>query len=153
MRFLELRIPPPIVAFFFAGVAWAVARATPALALPLPLRTGVAIALALAGVGFVVAGVRAFRHAATTIHPLKPEKASAIVSSGVFGISRNPMYVGLVLVLVAWAVFLSSPAALVGPVGLALYLTRFQIVPEERALATKFGDAYADYTARVRRWI
>lgn len=153
MRFLELRIPPPIVALFFAGVAWAFARATPALALPLPLRAAVAIALALAGLGCVVAGVREFRRASTTIHPLKPENASAIVSSGIFGITRNPMYLGLVLVLVAWAAFLSSPAALVGAAGLALYLTRFQIVPEERVLATKFGDAYADYAARVRRWI
>ena len=153
MRFLELCVPPPIVALVFAAVAWAVAVATPALELPGALRVGLAVALTLAGVGFVAAGVRAFRRAETTIHPLKPEKASAIVSSGVFAITRNPMYLGLLLVLVGWAVFLSSPAALVGPAGLALYLTRFQILPEERALAAKFGDAYSAYAARVRRWI
>jgi protein-S-isoprenylcysteine O-methyltransferase Ste14 len=106
MRFLELRIPPPIVALAFAAVAWAVARATPALALPGVLRIGLAVALVLAGLAFVAAGVRTFRRAETTIHPLRPEKASAIVSSGVFAITRNPMYLGLVLVLVGWAVLL-----------------------------------------------
>ena len=63
------------------------------------------------------------------------------------------MYVALLLALVAWAVFLSSPVALAGPVGFIAYVNRFQIEPEERALSTLFGNMYAKYRSSVRRWL
>jgi protein-S-isoprenylcysteine O-methyltransferase Ste14 len=100
-----------------------------------------------------VAGVLAFRRARTTINPTQPQLTSSLVSSGIYTVTRNPMYVGLLLVLVAWAIVLSSAWALLGPVAYFFYIGRFQIAPEERALATLFGAEYAAYTSRVRRWL
>jgi protein-S-isoprenylcysteine O-methyltransferase Ste14 len=112
-----------------------------------------AATIALVGAAFTIAGIVSFRRAKTTVSPLKPESASSLVSSGVYTITRNPMYVGLLSLLVAWTVFLSSPLALVGPLAFFLYIGRFQIAPEERALSNLFGSEYANYRARVRRWL
>ena len=81
------------------------------------------------------------------------ENASALVTTGVYRVSRNPMYVALTSLLTALAVYLANGWAAVGPVLFALFITRFQIIPEERIMQAKFGDAYADYQRRVRRWL
>ena len=86
------------------------------------------------------------------MHPRAPERSSRLVTGGVYRFSRNPMYLALALFLLAWALWLGNGAALVWPALFAAYLTRFQIVPEERALAAKFGQEYAQYCRRVRRW-
>ena len=110
-------------------------------------------AIALSGGILAFAGTRSFKRAQTTINPLRPTNASSLVTSGVYRFTRNPMYLGLLLLLLGWSVYLSSVVALVGPVFLVLYLGRFQIAPEERALTAKFGKDYLDYTSRVRRWL
>jgi protein-S-isoprenylcysteine O-methyltransferase Ste14 len=132
---------------------WGASRLAPLIQVPSALRLAAAAAIALVGIGFSAAGVLAFRRARTTVNPTTPEKATALVSSGAYRITRNPMYVGLAWVLVAWAVFLSSGWALLGVVAFVLYIGRFQIAPEERALAQLFGSEYAAYRARVRRWL
>src|SRR6185436_8035975 len=116
-------------------------------------RVWAAIVIATAGGFFSIGGFVAFRRARTTVNPMKPESASSLVASGVYRITRNPMYVGLVLVLVAWATFLAAPLALLGPLAFVLYIGRFQIAPEEVALTKRFGTEYADYKAKVRRWL
>ena len=103
-------------------------------------------------VAFAIAGVIAFRRSRTTVNPLHPEQATALVTRGVYRLSRNPMYAGMLLLLLAWATRLSNTAALAGPLLFALYITRFQIIPEERALTALFGEKYAAYRAKVRRW-
>ena len=108
---------------------------------------------AAAGLTFDLLGILAFRASRTTINPLKPERASALVTGGVYRVTRNPMYVGMTLLLLAWACYLAAVLPFVGPVLLVLYLTRFQIQPEERVLQGIFGAAYASYAARVRRWL
>lgn len=153
MRSLELKIPPPVVALLIAIAMWAASRTGPAIELPLLVRAITAVAVAVIGGGISLAGDLAFKRAKTTINPMKPEKASSLVTSGIYRFTRNPMYLGLSLVVVAWAAFLSSLWALAGPVAFVLYIGRFQITPEERVLATKFGAAYSDYKARVRRWL
>jgi protein-S-isoprenylcysteine O-methyltransferase Ste14 len=114
---------------------------------------GVAVAIALAGGLCSIAGAVVFRRARTTVNPMKPESTSSLVRSGIYRVTRNPLYVGLILVLIAWAVFLSAPVSFLGPVAFLLYIGRFQIVPEERVLARLFGVEYAEYTRRVRRWL
>jgi protein-S-isoprenylcysteine O-methyltransferase Ste14 len=153
MRALELKIPPPVVALLIAIAMWAASRTGPVIELPLLVRAIAAIAIAVIGGGISLAGDLSFKRAKTTINPMKPEKASSLVTSGIYRFTRNPMYLGLSLVVVAWAAFLSSLWALAGPVAFVLYIGRFQITPEERVLATKFGTAYSDYKARVRRWL
>jgi protein-S-isoprenylcysteine O-methyltransferase Ste14 len=154
MSFLELRIPPPLAGIVIAGAMWIVASSLPPL-LPLPasVRLSAAVILTVAGVAIVLSGVISFRRAQTTVNPLKPGTSTALVSTGIYRITRNPMYLGMLAVLLAWAAYLSSVWALLGPVAFALYINRFQIVPEERALRSLFGTAFVEYTHKVRRWL
>jgi protein-S-isoprenylcysteine O-methyltransferase Ste14 len=153
MSYLELKVPPLVVVATAALLMWAVARATPRLTLPYPGRVLVAAALFVSGIAIMLAGVLAFRKASTTVDPRFPENASHIVSSGIYRFTRNPMYLGMLVVLIAWMAQLSNVATVVIPALFALYITRWQIVPEERALAEKFGGAYQAYCRSVRRWL
>ncbi len=153
MSSLELKVPPPALALLLALFMWLVSSFVAPLEVPFRWRVGATLALALVGLGFSVAGVAAFRRARTTINPTKPATASALVSGGVYRVTRNPMYLGLFLLLLALAVFLSNPVALVLVPVFVLYINRFQITPEERALSSLFGGEYAAYKERVRRWL
>ena len=154
MTSLELKIPPPVVAAVIASAMYVAASLLPPVhALPPGVRVFAALALAGVGFGFDMAGLLAFRKAKTTVNPLRPQRSSAVVTDGVYRVTRNPMYLGLVLILLGLAVFLASPWALMGPVAFGAFITRFQIRPEERVLAERFGAAYTEYCARVRRWL
>lgn len=150
---LELKVPPPAVFAVCAALLWLLARWAPMQLLPRPQAAVVAAVLLAAGAGVAAAGVLAFRRHHTTVNPHAPGRAARVVRSGIYRFSRNPMYLGLLLVLAAVAVtFPSAPGVLV----LALfvgYLDRFQIRPEERALLQKFGAEYAAYQRAVRRWL
>jgi len=106
----------------------------------------------MAGV-FGLAAIISFRLAKTTVDPSKPNNASVLVQSGIFRLSRNPMYVGLVCLLIGWAAWLGSVYSLPVVVMFMLYLSRFQILPEERALIETFGDEYLNYCLKVNRWL
>jgi len=153
MMSLELRIPPPIVALIVAGAMWVAGHFADRLEVPEPVRTFGAITLALIGGGMTFSGARAFRKVKTTINPLTPEKTSTFVRTGIYRVTRNPMYLGLLFVLTGWSVFLESSFALLGLPGFVLYIGRFQIAPEERMLEKLFGSAYSDYRHQVRRWL
>jgi protein-S-isoprenylcysteine O-methyltransferase Ste14 len=153
MRCLELKIPPPLVALLLALALYAALGPTAAAQAPGPVRWSLIGALVGLGAAFDLSAVWVFHRAKTTVNPLKPATASTLVSGGVYRITRNPMYVGMALLLSAWAVALASPWAVGGPLVFVLYLTRFQIRPEERVLLARFGPAYADYCRRVRRWL
>ena len=153
MGFLELRIPPPVVGLIVAGGMWTVAYLPPILQLPQLVRLLGAAVLGAIGVAVTIGGVMSFRRAKTTVNPLKPEMSAALVSTGVYSFTRNPMYLGMVLALLAWALYLSSIWSPLGPVLFAIYITRFQIVPEERVLDRLFGAPFAAYKKRVRRWL
>ena len=153
MRWLELKIPPPIVGLLIAALMVLIARHSPVLALPNALRQALALALLAIGALLDLSGALAFRRARTTVNPLQPGKTSAIVDTGVYRITRNPMYLGMATMLTGAAVYLAAPLALLGPLAFAAYITRFQIQPEERALLAKFGEPYRAYCQRVRRWL
>ncbi|GLZ88014.1 membrane protein [Metapseudomonas resinovorans] len=149
MNWLEHRVPPPLVAILFAGLMWLISPQAATAGWHL----GAAIAVLLMGAAVCLAGVLSFRHASTTVNPLRPETASALVSSGIYRHTRNPMYLGFAIALVAWAFYLASPTALLGVVGFVLYMNRFQIAPEERALVSLFRGEFLVYKAHVRRWL
>jgi protein-S-isoprenylcysteine O-methyltransferase Ste14 len=153
MDVLELKVPPPAVAALMAGAMWGISLIAPLLEVPALLRVATAIAVALTGVGVSLAGVIEFQRARTTVNPMKPEATSSLVCSGIYRVTRNPMYVGVFFVLVGWAVFLSSAWSLLGPLAFVLYINRFQIAPEERVLSAMFGTDYSAYKSRVRRWL
>jgi protein-S-isoprenylcysteine O-methyltransferase Ste14 len=150
---LEHRVPPPIVGLLVALAMWLLAKVPPAFAVTPWLRQGVALLLVAGGVTFDFLGLLAFVRQRTTVNPMRPENASALVTAGVYRVTRNPMYVGMALLLTAWAVDLASPWPFLGPVAFVLYMNRFQIASEERALQARFGAEWATYAARVRRWL
>ena len=153
MQWLELKIPPLIVWLAIAGAMLGVAYSAPRLSFTLAGSSAIALALVGLGGAMAIAGVIAFRDKRTTINPLTPGASSSVVSSGIYRVSRNPMYLGFLLALAGWAAYLSNAgAALLLPCFVA-YMTQYQIKPEERALLAKFGSEFAQYMSRVRRWL
>ncbi len=151
---MKLRISPPLLAFMMAVLAWGTAKLLPGVALEFPGRIFVSLVLAICGAISSGMGFMSLRRAGTTLNPMKPNQASVLVTTGIHGISRNPMYLGLLALLAGWSLYLSNAVALIlAPVGFVAYMDRFQIAPEERALKSLFGDAYASYARRVRRWL
>ena len=153
MAALELKIPPPVVALLVAGAMWGGSLALPASAPPTTFHVVAALALALVGGLIALSGVISFRRAKTTVSPMKPETTASLVTAGIYRFTRNPMYLGLLLVLIALMVYLSSVWLLVGPVAFVLYMNGFQVAPEEHVLSRMFGAAYTAYQSRVRRWL
>lgn len=149
---LELRLPPPLLALLLAAGMTGLSALAPALDWNGPGSRWIALVLAVLGLSIALAAVLAFVRKRTTISPLAPECSTALVTGGVYRYSRNPMYLGWLLMLVAWGVFLGNPLALLVLPLFVAYLQRFQIQPEERALAQKFGADYAAYRRSVRRW-
>jgi protein-S-isoprenylcysteine O-methyltransferase Ste14 len=150
---LALKLPPLAVGLMVAALMWLTSSAAPFLNFTIPARFVFSIGLALIGAAVCITGIVSFRRARTTVNPMKPDSASTLVISGIYRYTRNPMYVGFVLALFGWAVFLSNALAFALVPLFVFYMNRFQIGPEERALSNLFGDQYSAYRAAVRRWI
>jgi protein-S-isoprenylcysteine O-methyltransferase Ste14 len=153
MTTLDLKIPPPAVALLAGLAMWATSQAGPSLALPLTVRVAAFSVIALIGGVIAFLGRAELKRANTTANPFKPEDSSALVTTGIYRYTRNPMYVGLVFVLLGWAAFLASAWALAGTVLFPLYINHFQIGPEEQVLSSRFGAPFDEYRSRVRRWL
>lgn len=149
----RLRVPPVALFVLVALLMWAVASWLPSWRIALPGRTVVVILLLLAAGAIGIAGVRAFGRARTTVDPLRPEKASALVTSGIYRRTRNPMYVALAIALLGWTLWLEHPLAVLGVPAFVAWINRFQITPEERALRALFGAEFERYCSEVRRWL
>lgn len=150
---LELRLPPPAVAVFVALLMWIASRFADPLPVPPMVKLVLAIAIAGAGLAVGVTAMVTFSRAGTTVDPTRPESTQVLVTHGLYRCSRNPMYVSLLLYLVAWAVHLASWASALGLPLFVLYIGRFQIRPEERALAQRFPAEFDAYRRAVRRWL
>jgi protein-S-isoprenylcysteine O-methyltransferase Ste14 len=153
LRYIETRIPAPIIAGIAGASMKCYAMKSGVAIDPTVLQMYVGVGLAQASGVLALVAMATFLSVRTTLNPLNPAKASSLVTGGVFRLSRNPMYLSLLLLLVAYAVRLDSPAVWLAPVLFVAYVTRFQIHPEERALKAKFGEAYLRYQARTRRWL
>jgi len=153
MKALELKIPPVALLLIFAFLMWALNSRI------------VIIKISFAGfhwlgplcfvLGTIVAllGVYQFRKFNTTVDPRVPQESSSLVTAGIYQYSRNPMYLGFLLMLTAWAIALANPLAFIGLPLFVMYMNRFQIKPEERFMQENFGDEYRQYQLKVRRWI
>ena len=155
MQALELKIPPPLVALCCAILMWQLSKLTGTLTVVgfASLFNLFAVLLVLTGLGIGLTAVLEFRKAQTTINPVNPESSSTLVDTGIFSKTRNPMYLGVLLILSGWAVYLANPLTVAGLLVFVLYITRFQIIPEERALTGIFAREFEDYCNRVARWI
>jgi protein-S-isoprenylcysteine O-methyltransferase Ste14 len=153
MKALELKVPPLALVLVFAGTMWIASAYVPSLAFALPSRRAFALTFVGAGLVISLAGIVVFRQAKTTVNPIKPETTSTMVTSGVYRLSRNPMYLGFFFVLIGWAAVLSHILAFALLPLFVVYMNRFQILPEERALSAKFGQDFTKYRHSVRRWL
>ena len=149
---LELKLPPVVLGAIAAALMWIASSASPAFDINFSASSVSSASLALAGALTCLAGVISFRRAKTTVNPMNPDAASSLVVSGIYRYTRNPMYAGFLMILLAWAAFLSNVVALIVLPAFVLYMNPFQILPEERALTALFADEYTEYLARVRRW-
>lgn len=145
---LELRFPPPLLFLCCAVFMWLLRGESAPGMWAIMLLMMLVVAGGIMGVG----ALQRFRHHQTTVSPTRPHHTSHLVTSGVYRISRNPMYLGLLCWLSAWACYLGGVWVWLGPLVLAFWLTRFQIMPEEQLLRARFGDEYVEYCRRVRRW-
>lgn len=153
MSRLELKLPPVLLAVLCAAAMLAADRWLLMAELAVPEHKLLAVTTLAAGVAAALSGVIAFRRARTTVDPRYPEKAGALVSAGIYRYSRNPMYLGMLLALAGLAFYLANGAAFAVLPLFVVYLNRFQIVPEERAMQARFGEDFAAYRGRVRRWL
>jgi len=153
LSLFELKISPVTLAVILAGLMWPLAANTPGFALAPGWR--MAALLALAGTGTVIgmAGVYSFRKARTTVNPWRPHASSQLVVSGIYRHTRNPMYLGLLLGLLGWGLYLANAFALLLAVVFVPYMNRFQILPEARALRHTYGEGFLHYCDKVRRWL
>jgi protein-S-isoprenylcysteine O-methyltransferase Ste14 len=153
LKQLEVRIPPVVLVLFTIAVQWTLARFLLQLQFIVPARLVLSPALAALGTGCIAAGVLAFRKAATTVDPRNPERATSFVIGGIYRWSRNPMYVGFALLVASFGCAMANYASLVMVVIFVSYMNIFQIAPEERMLALKFGHSFEAYRQKVRRWL
>lgn len=153
MSRLELRIAPDVVWLLTAALMWLLSTLTRDITIHVALRIVLATLCFSVGIALIVRVRVELDRAHTTWHPTEPERSTSLVTSGPFRLSRNPMYLGMWLVLVGWAAVLANLLALAATILFVLYLTRFQIVPEERALSATLGNEYREYASRVRRWL
>jgi len=150
---MQLRVPPPILMLLAAVLMWAVHHWRPLWHWIVPPWNRVGGLVGAVGVAIGVAALVRFRQARTTPNPMDPHKASCLVTDGVFCGSRNPMYLGLVLMLIGWAIWLGSTTPWLIPPLFVIVITVVQIIPEEHALEQRFGDQYLTYRRSVPRWI
>jgi len=132
---------------------WLAARLFPFFDFALPGREVIAAAFFIVALIVGLPAVFGFHRAKTTVNPLKPEASTALVTGGIYRWTRNPMYLAMLLLLLAWACIVSNWAALAILPLFVAYLNRFQIGPEERALQARFGAEFESYRRKVRRWL
>ncbi len=153
----DLRRPPRVPPLAVAGIVfvamWVITRVAPSFAFDFGGRRLAALGLLLLAAAIGLAGAGSFRRARTTVNPLQPDRASALVTTGIYRYTRNPMYVAVALALLSWSLFLGHLLAPLGAVAFVAWMDRRQIPAEEHALRGLFGADFERYCSEVRRWL
>lgn len=152
-HWLEHMVPPPVVGLVCGAMIWGFAKILPVLVITFSGQQVLGWAIMTLGLGLDIVSLARFLKAHTTPNPIKPQNASALVTDGLYRLTRNPMYLGLLLLLIGYGIKQGTVLAPLAWLGFILYITRFQIIPEERALTRLFGDGYKTYCQKVRRWL
>ncbi|MDG1268079.1 MAG: isoprenylcysteine carboxylmethyltransferase family protein [Candidatus Marinimicrobia bacterium] len=148
---MNTKIPPPIVTATFGLIIYFSKSFSPVYSFE--NSNMISVIFLLFGLGIFSAAVQSFKKHKTTINPLSPDKASSLVNSGIFSYSRNPMYLGMLLILLAVSFKFNISGGLFISFLFKIYITRFQIMPEEKAMAKLFGEEFITYKNQTRRWI
>lgn len=150
---LTLKFPPVLVTFLFGFLAWLLILVGPDIELPWVARIILCASISALGLILCGMGVHVFSTRGTTVNPVSPDRASCLITTGIYSVTRNPMYLGFLCILIAWAIFLGNAFSLFSPAGFIMYLNRYQIIPEESILHQKFGDEFVQYKLKVKRWL
>ena len=148
---MKNRIPPPIVTFI-CGITIYYSKSFFNQFLSYS-NNRLSIFFLILGLFIFISAVRSFRKQKTTVNPLAPKQASSLVVSGIFKYSRNPMYLGMLIVLLSISFKFNLAGGIVISLFFYLFITRFQIFPEEEAMNELFGDEFIEYSNKTRRWI
>jgi protein-S-isoprenylcysteine O-methyltransferase Ste14 len=148
---METKIPPPIVTLIFGFAIYLSRKIFPEIEIQYSSFFG--IFLLLLGFFILISAVKLFRNDKTTVNPLSPEQATKLVTNGIFKLSRNPMYLGMALILASVAVFFNIIGGIISMALFCLYITKFQIIPEEKAMKDLFAQDFEQYMQATRRWI
>jgi len=151
--YMELKIPPPLVALILGFLMWSVAREINVGLFNIEYQGTIALGFLFASIAIDLAAVIPFIKAKTTINPMKPKKATLLINTGIYQYSRNPMYLGSLVLLMALLIWLGNIFNLVVLLLFVGYITKFQIKPEEKVLIKLFSDDYKNYKSNVRRWL
>lgn len=149
---MELKIPPIFVFLFFGGIMYMLAKFLPVGHFDFFGRSYLMVALLVTAVLIGLVSLFQFYKSKTTIDPTKPGKVSKLVTNGIYAYSRNPMYLGVLMILLAFGIYLGNAFNVLTAAGFVAYINRFQIIPEERILLKIFGKEYSQYCVLVRRW-
>ena len=148
---METKIPPPIVTLIFGLAIYLSRTIFPEIEIQYSSFFG--MVLLLLGFFILISAVKLFRNDKTTVNPLSPEQATKLVTNGIFKLSRNPMYLGMAVILASVAVFFNIIGGIIFMALFCLYITKFQIIPEEKAMKELFAQDFEQYMKATRRWI
>jgi len=148
-----LLIPPAVVLMLFAALMWYVALNFPFFTMGVVLHSAIPISMGLLGLFLILISSISFLRRKTTLNPLRPELASTLIKTGIYQYSRNPIYVGFVLILLGWGIFLHNLVSVFCVIVFVLYMNHFQILYEEKSLEQKFGAEFEVYKRSVNRWL
>ena len=151
---MRLKTPPAVQLFISSLLMWIISIYADNFRFIFKFNNELALFCLIIGGTIIVFGIVAFRKAETTFTPQHPDKASSLVTLGIYQYTRNPMYLGLSSILLASCFYFSSLLGIIVYVPFfILYITVFQIIPEEEVMKSLFNDEYLDYCSKVRRWI
>ena len=148
---MKTKIPPPIIALICIVINYlSTYLINPIKFKNIEIIGGLILFL---GVATAVLAIILFKKEKTTVNPMKPEETTTLITTGIFSITRNPMYLGLFFVTFSTVLFFGSWFGIIILMFFVWYITKFQIIPEEEAMEKLFGVKYDEYRQKVRRWI
>jgi len=151
---LELKVPPPVLALISAGIGYLLYLYVSSMNVPTSSMARILAALCVAcGITLDLVAIRRFSRAQTTISPLSPTNTTELITDGIYARTRNPMYLGLLLILLGFFMWLGAPLAVFALFFFHVAVTQLQIIPEERILTERFPEAFEKWSASVPRWI
>ena len=148
---MKNKIPPPVVTLFFGLCIYSSQEYFPEY--NLKFLTIVSYISYFAGLSILILAVSLFKKQNTTVNPIKIENASYLVTSGIFEYSRNPMYLGMVLILLGLALMFNLIGGTLFTLLFTIYITKFQIRPEEEVMERLFREDFLRYKQNVRMWL
>ncbi|MBS9777871.1 MAG: isoprenylcysteine carboxylmethyltransferase family protein [Gammaproteobacteria bacterium] len=150
---MKLKVIPVAQVIISAITMFALAKTFPSKDLVIPEKNIISTVILFLGITITLLGVIEFRKKNTTLDPRHPEKTQQLVTTGIYRLSRNPMYLGFLITLISWFIALANIVSFMVIPFFVVFINRFQIKPEETLLLQKFSSVYSQYCKKSRRWI